>query len=204
MLGELYGGSIETRFARDLADVPAWLDDGPEPKSVTDANFSPNRLLTLRSRNSAAYKGLFALVLRDGCQDFRSGETIDVTRFLDENVDIHHIFPQAWCQGRVDSQRMDSFVNKTAISARTNRIISGNAPSVYVEKLQASAGISEDRMDDILASHVIDPLALRLDDFDAFFQDRSEQLLKRIESAMGKAVVRDAQEADVAGYGERV
>ncbi|MGH8008188.1 MAG: hypothetical protein ACREQ3_14425, partial [Candidatus Binatia bacterium] len=191
VFGELYGGSIETRFARDLGEVMAWIDGGAEPSTIADASFSPNRLLTLRSRNSAAYKGLFALVLRDGCHDFRSGERIDVASFFDENVDIHHIFPKAWCKGRVDPAHVESFVNKTAISARTNRIIGGNAPSVYLEKLQTTARISEERMDEILQSHVIEPIALRLDEFDAFFAPRAEQLLGRIENAMGKPVLRD-------------
>jgi hypothetical protein len=196
VFGELYGGSIETRFARDLADVLAWIDGGPEPKTITDATFSPVRLLTLKSRNSAAYKGLFALVLRDGCLDFRSGERIDVAQFFDENVDIHHIFPKAWCEGKVDASRTESFVNKTAISARTNRTIGGNAPSVYLDKLQAGAGISEKRMDEILCSHVIEPVAMRLNEFDAFFEQRSADLLGRIENAMGKLVTRDLYDAD--------
>jgi len=195
VFGELYGGSIETRFARDLADVLGWIDGGPEPKTIVDASFSPGRLLTLRTRNSAAYKGLFALVLRDGCLDFRSGEPIEVAQFFDESVDIHHIFPKAWCVDKVDRSHMESFVNKTAIAARTNRIIGGNAPSVYLAKLQSAAGISTERMDETLRSHLVEPGSLRLDDFEAFFAQRSEDLLGRIEKAMGKPVLRDRDEA---------
>lgn len=191
VFGELYGGSIETRFARDVSDVLAWIDGGPEPDTIAAASFSPNRFLTLRSRNSAAYKGLFALVLRDGCQDFRSGELIDVAKFFDENVDIHHIFPKAWCKGKVDSARTESFVNKTAIAAKTNNIIGGKAPSVYLQALESAASISEERMDEILRSHVIEPVALRLDEFDEFFKLRTEELLGRIENAMGKPIPRD-------------
>lgn len=131
------------------------------------------------------------MVLRDGCQDFRSGEPIDVAKFFDENVDIHHIFPKAWCKGKVDSARTESFVNKTAIAAKTNNIIGGKAPSVYLQALESAASISEERMDEILRSHVIEPVALRLDDFDEFFKLRTEELLGRIENAMGKPIPRD-------------
>ena len=77
VLGELYGGAIETRFAKDLPEVLAWIDGGPEPDTIRDANVTPSRLLTLQTRNSAAYKGISALVLREGGKDFRTGNTIE-------------------------------------------------------------------------------------------------------------------------------
>lgn len=75
--GELYGGAIESRFAKDLPEVLAWVESGPEPSSIADANFAPTRLLTLRNRNSAAYKGLHALLMRECSLDFRTGYAID-------------------------------------------------------------------------------------------------------------------------------
>jgi hypothetical protein len=67
VLGELYGGAIETRFARDFEQVVPWIrEDGPEPITVAEANFQASRLLTLRTRNSAAYKGVYALLMRKG------------------------------------------------------------------------------------------------------------------------------------------
>ena len=71
VLGELYGGTTETRFARDLEQVVPWIrDGGPEPATATEANFQASRLLTLRTRNSAAYKGIYALLMREGCMDW--------------------------------------------------------------------------------------------------------------------------------------
>jgi hypothetical protein len=193
VFGELYGGSIETRFAKDLPEVLAWLEGGPEPATVVDANFAPGRLLTLRTRNSAAYKGLYAILMRDGGLDFRTGEPIDVQVYFDDKIDIHHIFPQDWCKSRgIDPRRADSIVNKTPLAARTNRMVSNNPPSLYLAHLQKHAGIEDARMDDILRSHVIEPAHLRADDFDAFFQARETALLKRIEGAMGKPIAREA------------
>ncbi len=34
IFGELYGSAIELRFARDIAEVPAWIAGGSEPKTV--------------------------------------------------------------------------------------------------------------------------------------------------------------------------
>ena len=70
MLEELYGAATETRFARDLPEVVSWIrDGGPEPLTVYDAAFAPSRLLTLRNRNSAAYKSVYALLLCEGDRD---------------------------------------------------------------------------------------------------------------------------------------
>jgi hypothetical protein len=85
-------------------------------------------------------------------------------------------------------------VNKTPLSAKTNRQIGGNAPSVYLPRVEKSADIVPDRMNEILASHVIDPTRLRLDDFNGFFAARESSLLDRIERAMGKPIARGVPE----------
>jgi hypothetical protein len=193
VFGELYGSAIETRFARDLPETLIWIYDGAEPSTIADANFAPSRLLTLRTRNSAAYKGLYALLLRDGGLDFRTGEPVDVQMYFDDRIDIHHIFPQDWCKkNNVDPKRCDSIVNKTPLSARTNRILGGNPPSVYIPRIQRSAGIDDTRMEQILCSHVIDTESLGEDNFEAFFQTRETALLTRIEEAIGKPIAREA------------
>ena len=119
--------------------------------------------------------------------------------YFDEKIDIHHIFPQKWCKANdIDAKRCDSVVNKTPISARTNRMIGGNAPSVYLSRVQKSAGTDAGRMHEILRSHLIDPVPLGADDFHSFFETRSHALLERIERAMGKAISRalvDAEES---------
>lgn len=191
VFGELYGSAVESRFARDLPEVLSWVrDSGPEPTTIRDANFFPSRLLTLRTRNSAAYKGIHALLLRDGALDFRSGDPIESQLYFDESIDIHHIFPKDWCvkQG-IESKYYDSIVNKTPLSAKTNRTVGNKAPSVYLNLLQQQAGIEERRMDEILESHNIYPLAARLDEFAEFFRIREAEFLRRIENAMGKSIV---------------
>jgi hypothetical protein len=197
VFGELYGGAVETRLAKDLPEVLAWIDGAHEPSTITDATFAVSRLLRLRTRNSAAYKGVTALLMRDGGEDFRSGQPIDVARYFDDKVDIHHIFPQAWCQKNgVEPERCDSIVNKTPISAKTNRIIGGRAPSKYVQTVESQAGISTTRMDAILRTHVVDPDALRADDFDRFFASRMQTLMDRIQFATGKSAEQLAGGAD--------
>ena len=193
VFGELYGGATETRFAKDFPEVVAWVKGtGVEPATVMDAYFTSNRLYTLRTRNSAAYKGVYARLLLDGCQDFISGDELKLQSDFDEKIDIHHIFPKKFCiEKRISPERYDCIINKTAISSRTNRIIGGNAPSDYLERIRKKADISHDQLEIYLQSHAIQIEALKADDFEIFFQHRETELLDRIEKAMGKRVQRE-------------
>jgi hypothetical protein len=194
VLGEVYGGAIESRFARDLPEVCAVVrgQDGLPSITIDEANFQAQRLLTLRTRNSAAYKGIYALLMRDGACDFRTAEPIEAQTFFDDKIDIHHIFPEKWCkQAQIDKRTYNSIINKAAISARTNRMIGGHAPSTYLAKLQKHIEMDAERMDELLASHRIAPDALRADDFNSFFAARAEALLEVIEQAMAKTITRE-------------
>ncbi len=198
VLGELYGGSIETRFARDLPDVANWIrDGGAEPGTIYDAEFASARLLTLRTRNSAAYKGVYALLLREGARDWMTGEESSIQSYFDERIDIHHIFPQKWCGDHgIEPARCDSIINKTPLTAGTNRSIGGRAPSEYLERIE-SGNVPSGVLDGYLRSHLIEPVHLRADDFDRYFAARQSALLDAIRTAMGKQIVSDdAEEAD--------
>ena len=186
VFGELYGGAIETRFAKDVADVLAWIDGGAEPTTVKDAAFRSERLDTMTSRLSAAYKGVHALLMHEGARDFRSGQPFNQTTYFEEAVDIHHIFPKAWCEEKkIGRERYDTIINKTPLAYKTNRTIGGHAPSKYLDQLPKQGGASDAEIDNHVASHLVDPAKLRADDFDGFITSRREALLKLIEAAMG-------------------
>ncbi|WP_208616838.1 GmrSD restriction endonuclease domain-containing protein [Acetobacter pomorum] len=191
VFGELYGSAVESRIARDFLEVPSWLMGGPEPSTVSETIFRNDRLKTMRMRLSAAYKGVNALLMKEGAEDFRSGQKFDHTVFFGENVDIHHIFPKDWCKTHgIKPAVFDSIINKTPLSYRTNRIIGGVAPSEYLRKLEkgnnSTPPISADKLDNYLRTHLIDPVLLRADAFEAFMEDRQKRLLHLIEQAMGK------------------
>jgi hypothetical protein len=201
IFGELYGSAVETRFAKDILEVPAWLDGGQEPTTITEGRFRPERLRTMRTRLSAAYKGIHALLMDVGAKDFRSGQTFIDTRFFDQNVDIHHIFPQKWCNdAKIPVAIYDTIINKTPLSAKTNRIIGGAAPSAYLAKLEKGykdgeeviPPISAELLDSYLTSHGIDSVLFRADRFTDFMADRENRLLAMIAAATGHAVSRTA------------
>lgn len=198
VFGELYGSASETRFARDVEQVPHWArtGDGPPPRTVEDANFFQSRLHSLRTRNSAAYKGLYALLMAKDTRDWLKDQPFDKAHFLALEVDIHHIFPKAWClKNTIEDERRESIVNKTPLGKKTNIRLGGHAPSVYLKGLAAAAELTEQQLDDIISAHEIDVDVLRQDNFDAFFVARREALSTLIEEATGKKVARDIDES---------
>lgn len=193
VLGELYGGAVETRIANDVDELLLWIENDTEtPRTIVDANFQPDRLDRLSSRLSAAYKGINVLVLRSGAADFFWKANIRELDSEDVAIDIHHIFPQDWCEKQgIPRKVYNAIVNKTPISYKANRMIGGVAPSKYLEKLQQHKQVLLDdaKMDFILESHLIPAGLLRADNFDEFYRQRKQKLLGLIENAMGKASI---------------
>ncbi|HNR14404.1 MAG TPA: hypothetical protein PKM59_13945, partial [Thermodesulfobacteriota bacterium] len=204
VFGELYGSANETRYALDIVQVVDWIKKGgPEPKTIYDANFIPSRLNTLRTRNSAAYKGIYAILMDDNTRDWLSGTKIDFSTYFSESIDIHHIFPVAWCEKKenaISRSDYDSIINKTPLSGRTNRIVSGDAPSKYLDRVKKNVGVSDEDFIEILQSHVVNPAFMYQDDFYGFFNDRKERILDKIEKAMGKTIVREQAIAEEGIY----
>lgn len=194
VLGELFGGAIETRFANDVQQVAEWCRGaGTEPITVYESAFDPGRLLTLRTRNSAAYKGVYALLMRGGSKDWLYDQDITIASHHSLAVDIHHVFPKKWClDHKVDALKRESIVNKTAISAATNRKIGGRAPSKYLPVLLKEAETKEPVLRPRIEQHHVDYDALANDDFDAHFDHRRQQLLDLISQAMGKDIAEPA------------
>jgi hypothetical protein len=208
VLGEQYGGSPDSRLPRDLEQVVAWVRGGREPTSVALASFPAARLNTMSTRNSAAYKGLYALLMKQECVDWTyTKEAINAEIFSGQQVDLSLVFPKQWCdKNGIPRERRDSIVNKTPLTDRTRRIIANLPPDVYMGKLEADAGLPGNWLDDIVSTHLIDPRYLRAADsgqpglprtptsldaahFDAFYKSRTEKLLQLIEDALGRQAV---------------
>ena len=194
-LGEVYGSATDTLLARHVPELIRWIsDNGPVPDVLGDTSFQQERFRSLRSRRSAAYKAIHVLLMgyEFGCRDFITGKPTGVMTFFSDRIDVHHIFPVAWCKRkRISASVYNSIVNKTPLSAVTNRFIGGNPPSRYLKRIEKKFNMSSEELDDILRTHLIEPDHLRNDDFDAFFNTRIEALSDIVSKEMGKPVVRE-------------
>ena len=203
ILGEMYGGANETRYANDIEDVVADIKNEPsQNRTINAAFFSSTRLLSLQTRGSAAYKGIMALIYNENNQDFIKGTNMDLVKSMDETPDIHHIFPEAYCiKNSYPKAKWNSIVNKTPLLAVSNRSIGGDAPSGYSKKIMKAASIDEVEYKERVESNLIDFESFIKDDFDAYFIDRAKRILLVIEKAMGKRVADKNSEQTIREFG---
>lgn len=203
IMGEMYGGANESRYANDIEDVVAAIN-GEESlqRTINAAYFSATRLISLQTRNSAAYKGIMALVYREQCRDFVKGTTMDIVKSMDESPDIHHIFPEAYCIGKgYKKEKWNSIVNKTPLLPESNRSIGGYAPSIYCKNIMKNAEIDEAALTERVESHLVNYTALVSDDFETYFIDRAKRIMKVIEKTMGKSIADKGSEQTIQLFG---
>jgi hypothetical protein len=103
VLGELYDGAIEARFARDLDQVPGWAtgDTTTMPDTVAAATFQESRLHPTRTR-SAAYKGSFALLMGLDAMEWVFDESFDKAHYLQLKIAAHEADPALLGMGDAD------------------------------------------------------------------------------------------------------
>jgi hypothetical protein len=96
----------------------------------------------MRTRTSAAYRGLYVLVQHNGAEDFFwKARMVELDR-NEKGIDIHHIFPRKWCEdAKIPAKVFNSIINKSAISLRANRKIGGKAPSLYLQQVQTDKAV---------------------------------------------------------------
>ena len=188
VFGELYAGETESRYANDVKDVMNWINNESLPDTVQSSNFNPLRLLSLQTRQSAAYKGIMALIMKNHCKDFLTGDEMDFVLYENEKVDIHHIFPRRYCEKcNYDKLKWNSIINKTPLTAKTNRVIGGNAPSQYIKKIEQS--VNHENLRKYLVSHWIFFSDLVTDNFNSFIVCRARYILDAIEKSTGKKIL---------------
>ncbi|MBO0892082.1 MAG: DUF262 domain-containing protein [Acidothermales bacterium] len=193
VFGEQYGSSVDSRFVLDLTRVTDWVRGGPMPDFVETASFSASRLNSMKTRNSAAYTGVFALLVQQECYDwYFTEQPLSAAMLAEHHVDIARVFPAEWCKKNHVGDRADTVVNKTLLSLRAGQTIGKRAPSLYMQELQRESALPVELFDERVLSHLIEPDHLRADDFDAFYRYRSEELLRLIEST-GCRVIRGGE-----------
>lgn len=206
IFGELYGGANETRYAQDIVGLMDWINGSNKaPTTIERAYFDPCRLLSLQTRGSAAYKGIMALLMKNA-KDFISGSSMNLTYFIDKAVDIHHIFPRDYCLKEklgLQEDKWNSIVNKTPLSAKTNRMIGGKAPSDYLAKIEETM-TDPSKLNENLVSHFISVDDIRTNNFDNYFIKRTKSILSLIESAMGKKISGLDSENVIQRYGVKL
>jgi len=109
-----------------------------------------------------------------------------IIHYFDDAVDIHHIFPKAWCERRTSPPPGTTQSSQDA-AVRPNEPDDWRLRAiVYLPRVVKDAGIDVGAVRGHVESHFVNYELLASDDFERFFADRQQQLLARIEAAMAR------------------
>ena len=141
VLGQQYESAPNSKSAKDVTELAAWLTGGEAPETVSFFKFDPSSLRDTTPRQRAVYRGTICLVLgcAGGARDFHTQSVITGKLIELEGIDDHHIFPAAYLEkikGIKESRRRDCVLNRTLIDRTTNQIISDRAPSDYLVEIK--------------------------------------------------------------------
>lgn len=184
-----YSSAVESTAASDSLAMRAWFeDDSREPGFVHDFG-SQLRELNLHAQvryGTAIYNGVFNLLVMAGARDWYSG-TVPSPGQLDD----HHIVPAAWGRKSGIDSRINSILNRTPLTADTNRTVIGDQlPNAYLPKMIEHNG--EDVVRKTMSSHFISSLAVDIllrnpftvEDFDQFIAERRRTILEAIQERL--------------------
>jgi hypothetical protein len=152
---ERYSSAVESKSRKDYSEMVAlWEKGGPEPAVFAEARARIGAGgYTVRpsaSYASAVYSGVFCLLALRGARDWARGESIQL-----QELEDHHVFPQAFLRrhGIESRGRVNSIVNRTLISGKTNKLILDKAPAAYLEDGAVFPGGADGAL---LAPHFLD------------------------------------------------
>ena len=177
-----YQSQADSTNAGDYRDLKKWFeDDAAEPTWRTE----PLGRIELREAKptGSIYKGVFNLLIVKGACDWITGEH----PLEDQILDDHHIIPKSWGEAPKLTTSIDTILNKTPLSAKTNReVIRDRLPNQYLPELIKKYGKNE--VLKILESHLIsdDALDILMEDpftpahYEAFIEEREQMLLDEI------------------------
>lgn len=202
VFGELYGSSaVPLRAARDVDEVTEWVAGATDdvPKTVADAGFRESRLLSV-DENDGVWHGIYALLMARGAKDWRTGSEFTRHTFEELKPGFFPVFPLNWCQRHgVDSVLAHSVMNYTPMGKRTEVVLDGFAPNRYLPRVQSKSIMEDEEFDAVLASHDLDVANLRESKIQEFLADRRHRFVDLVEETLGIPVIRDVDEANLAG-----
>ena len=198
VFGQVYEGAPNSKAAKDVVEILAWLTGGDLPESVASFHFDPRALRDVTPRQRAIYRGAICLILGNGARDFHTQAVITGKLMAEEEIDDHHVFPAAYLEriGVAPGRMQDCVLNRTLIDRTTNQMISDRAPSDYLAEIKSTPGFP---FVPVLTSHGLPAAAdspLLRDDYKAFLAWRQEYLWQEIRRATGATVAADLEADD--------
>jgi len=194
-LGEYYNSSTETRVAQDIEELVQWLEKtrDEQPRCLSHPQFNASRLNDLKSKASAPFRAMFSLMMREGSLDLCTGQTINEKLFFSDEVELRHIFPKSWLRKnqRKTDVDFDSILNLAPITITAAKHMGSVGPREYLYRLRKDLGVHVADVQTRIASHMLSYPDLESEAYNITMNKRRSEIIRMIESAMGKAVARE-------------
>jgi len=173
-----YDSAVDTKTYQDVREIKRWLEGGNPPEWLT--NLSVDKIdVDVDEPRSAIYRGLMCLIVLEGAKDFINGQPANLNECEDD-----HIFPRAKFKNK---KSIDSILNRTLISATSNKRKSDRKPSEYLSLFLQDHGNNEEYLRKTLQSHLISPEAyeaMRRDDFQSFIEARHQTFIQKLQEKL--------------------
>lgn len=148
------------------------------------------------SNSGARYKAFTAMINQRSPFDFIQPTVRLGVNNSQGDADVHHIFPKAFLRRKgLEASASERAFNMTFLSGESNRLISDQPPSVYLNSLieswkeNAYRGMTHEqlleKLQEVMSTHFIDAIALRAmwaDDYEGFLKARANEVRRKLES----------------------
>ena len=184
VFGQAYEKAPNSQAIKDYSELKVWFSGGKAPETVERFDFKSDLLRETTPRQRAVYRGVIALILRNGARDFHSGKRITASMMLEQKIDDHHVFPRGFLtDAKIDVQGVtsDCVLNRTLIDKETNIRIGKRAPSDYLSEVDGELGRSKFKT--LLESHLLPEKKagpLLTDEFGAYLNARQELITAQV------------------------
>lgn len=189
-----YSSSVESTSAKDFQDLKKWFQDDAAMLDSVEEFIETYRDLDLKrqtKKGSAIYNAIYNIFILNEARDW---STLELPEY--DSLDDHHIVPNSWGKKHI-GQDINSILNRTPLSAQTNRnIIGDKLPNVYLKELYENN--DEETVNKVLRSHLLSAKAVEIllredfskEDYYEFIEERQKSIFDAIEDLILKENVK--------------
>jgi predicted HTH transcriptional regulator len=176
-------------MSQDYREFLHWIDDEskvPVRIEKIDNVISTLDLRSVRNTGHSRYRAILSLLALKLSKDWFSGNILG--NYSLDKINDHHIFPvKSEIMQKLDSEFVNSILNKTLLSEETNKKIKNRNPKDYYQDILKIIG-NEKKVEEIMATHLISPLAIKCmqeNDFDGFIKERERTIIDELKKVTG-------------------
>jgi hypothetical protein len=183
-----YSGSSDSIMSQDYREVNDWIEhDCNVPtrvKEIDNTFLESLNLDAVKNRNNSRYCAILNLFALRLSKDWFTGKILG--NYPLNEINDHHIFPTK--SGlNIDTELVDSILNRAILHEKTNKEIQNKSPKDYYPEIIKKIG-DETKVEEIMETHLISPQAIKFmqeNDFENFIKERKKTVISELKRIIG-------------------